>query len=281
MECHVCGAEGSKERLFEAVSKNGIIMICRKCANQGDYPVVRKPTTFQLKEAEKKESKGFYEKVKEERERMKQRNQQIIKKEKEDVSLREIVDRNYEAKVSSEKKPRADLVDNFHWLITRARRLKKISRGQLAKEISESEAAIKMAEQGILPEDDYRLVNKLESFLNIRIKKKDFEGKIERKEPARVLRIDSEVAKDLTIDDLKRMKKAREATEIEETKEEGELELEEDEKIEIEGLELEEENQEEKNKVLEKEKSVEFVDLDKGERQELSEEEIDKIIFGK
>lgn len=265
MECHLCGKEWSKERLFEAVSSSGIVMLCSKCAQEEGLPVVRKPTTFQLKEAEKNTSKGFYDKVREEKERQAERMKQsakIAQKERQETSLRELVDKNYESRFNeAEKKPRPDLIDNFHWLITRARRNKKISREQLAREISESVAAIKMAEQGILPEDDYRLVNKLESFLNIKIRKQFVNGPDRKPEPARVLKLDSETAQNLTIADLKKMRKAR-----------GFVENGMEEKYkEVEEANLDEENDDE---------VVELVDLDKP-GSELTDEEIDKIIFGK
>ncbi len=267
MECYVCGREGSKERLFEAVSKNGIIRLCAKCASQEDYPVVRKPTTFQLKEAEKEQEKSFYQTLKE---KQAKKRFELSPKEKQEISLREIIDKNYEKKADKEKGPRQDLVDNFHWKIIRARRLKKISREQLAKEISESIAAIKMAEQGVLPEDDYRLVNKLESFLNIKIKKQEVPSFEKKSQPARILKIDREAAKDFTIDDLKKMKQLRE----EEIFGKGDFEPEDTgEKI-IEG--------EEDGTGKEKDKeTVGFVDLDAGEEKELTDEEIDRIIFGK
>ncbi len=269
MECYVCGLESSKERLFEVVSKNGVIHLCSNCAKKENFPVVRRPTTFQLKEAEKNTNKGFYERVKEERERRDKKstqNLEIAKREKQDVSLREIVDRNYEEKMKDmEKRPRLDLIDNFHWTIMRARRAKKISRERLAQEISESVAAIKMAEQGILPEDDYRIVNKIESFLNIRLRKRDFSYKEENKpSPARILKLDSETAKNLTIADLKKMKKMKESVKPLKNPKESE-----------------EKNEEIFKEIEEEKDKVEFVDMDKDETRELTEEEIDKIIFGK
>ena len=69
-----------------------------------------------------------------------------------------------------------DLVDNFHWHIQHGRRLKKVSQKQLSEMIAEKEEIVVLAEQGKLPEDYNKLVNKLEQFLNIRIKKKQDES---------------------------------------------------------------------------------------------------------
>jgi ribosome-binding protein aMBF1 (putative translation factor) len=130
----------------------------------------------------------------------------------EDVRLRDLVNKNYISKVDANKKPRPDLLDNFNWILMRARRSKKLTMSQLAKEISESEVAIKMAEEGVLPEDDYRLVNKLESFLGVKIvkdiSKKEKENEVD---VARVLSFDPVSMKELTIDDMKRLKQQKES----------------------------------------------------------------------
>lgn len=200
MECSVCGISGEKTRLLDVISPKGIIKICEGCLEE-DMPILRRPTTFQLKEAEK--------------------NQRIYPKESEkkseetkaEITLKEITDRNYEKAITKEKRLSSELVDNFHWIIMRVRRMKKLTQEQLAKEISESTAVIKMAEKGILPEDDYRLVNKLESFLGIKIIKDEARDKlagIQEKQPVRVLRFDKEAMQNLTIADLKEMKEERE-----------------------------------------------------------------------
>lgn len=198
MECSVCGISEEKARLLDAISSKGIIKICEPCSKEEDMPILRRPTTFQLKEAEKKPiiyKKPMPEEV-----------------EKTETTLKDVIDKNYEAAVPKEKKPRLNLVDNFHWIIMRTRRLKKLTQEQLAKEISESIAAIKMIEQGILPEDDYRLVNKIEGFLRINLVKDV--SKIPKfspeKSPARIIKFDTRIMKDLTISDLKQMKEQTE-----------------------------------------------------------------------
>lgn len=216
MECSVCGISGKNTRLLDAISSSGIVKVCGDCSEKEDMPVLRRPTTFQLKEAEKRPRYMYPKEPKKEFE------EQNTK-----TTLKEIVDKNYEASIFKEKGPRIDLIDNFHWVLMRARRLKKITQEQLAKEISESTAAIKMAEEGILPEDDYRLVNKLESFLGVKILKNEARSKladVERKFPARILKFDAEAMKGLTISDLKEMKDKREkpVEDFEENKEETE-----------------------------------------------------------
>ena len=214
MECSVCGVSRKKVRLLDVISSKGIVKICEACSKAEDMPILRRPTTFQLKESEKKPS-GIYDMLSSVRRQKKESSEEFGKKyekTKTETTLKDVIDKNYEILVSKEKKLRPDLVDNFHWLIMRTRRLKKLTQEQLAKEISESIAAIKMIEQGILPEDDYRLVNKIGSFLGINLVKdvsKIPEFSHERL-PARIIKFDTKTMKDLTISDLKKMKEQTE-----------------------------------------------------------------------
>jgi len=205
MECFNCGISESKARLFDAVSSRGIVKICDVCSKNERMPIVRRPTTFQLKESEK--TLSIYDRLS----KLSGIEGESRRKDgKAEINLRKIVDRNFESKVSSEKRPRPDLVDNFHWIIMRVRRLKKLTQKKLAQEISESEVAIKMAERGVLPEDDYRLVNKLESFLGIKIIKTKIQ-KLPEKQPVRIIKFDPSAVQNLTIADLKKMKEEKEA----------------------------------------------------------------------
>jgi len=200
-ECFKCGIPMSKIRLFDAISDEGIIKICDACSREEDIPIIRKPTTFQLKESER--TRTFYEKA------TGHRPLEEAPKKQEEVTLREIVDRNYEQALPKETTPRPEMIDNFHWVIMRARRMKKLTQEQLAKEIAESEVAIKMAEKGVLPEDDYKLINKLESHLGIKIIRPEFAEEIRPPEKPD-LGFDTQTAKELTIADLQRMKEERE-----------------------------------------------------------------------
>ncbi|HEB46976.1 MAG TPA: hypothetical protein ENI22_00720 [Candidatus Pacearchaeota archaeon] len=216
MECFNCGISESKARLFDVVSSKGIVKICDVCFKNERMPIVRRPTTFQLKESEKNLS--IYDRLS----KISGIKEELRKDSKTEINLSKIVDRNFESKVSNEKRPRPDLVDNFHWIIMRVRRLKKLTQKKLAQEISESEVAIKMAERGVLPEDDYRLVNKLESFLGIKIIKTKIQ-KLPEKQPVRIIEFDPSSVQNLTIADLKRIKEEKEAaifkTNEEDTKE--------------------------------------------------------------
>jgi ribosome-binding protein aMBF1 (putative translation factor) len=69
-----------------------------------------------------------------------------------------------------------ELVEDFHWVITKARREKNMTRKQLANAIKENEETVKKLENGIMPTNDFVLVNKIQDYLNINLRKdgKDF-----------------------------------------------------------------------------------------------------------
>lgn len=245
-QCFKCGASGDKTRLFDVVSKEGIVRICGKCLAGENLPIIKKPTTFQLKEAEKEQT--F-------RDNVRQFNSSPVRsgKNPENVSLRDIVDRNLKLPVKPENKPRPDLIDNFHWVITQTRRAKHISREQFAKDLGESETLVKMVEQGILPENDNLIINKIEGYLGIKLRKPEFRVQEERK----LLGFDKASISNLTISDLKEMKNQRE----------DEIFVK---PIDVWEGDIEERPEEEE----EKESSGE-------EEKELTQEEIDDLIFGR
>ncbi len=124
---------------------------------------------------------------------------------KQETNLRAVVDKNYQEKVKKEAKPRPELVDNFHWAIMRARRSKHLTQKQFADAIGETEVAIKMAEEGTLPENNYML-NKIQSYLKINLLKE--EVKVAPEEPLVIKEISFEEKnpKEIKISDLKRLK---------------------------------------------------------------------------
>ena len=147
---------------------------------------------------------------------------------KENLNLKKVISKNVEKADSNAKKPRPDLVDNFHWVIMRFRRQKKLTQEQLAKEISEPLADIMRAEQGILPEKDYILVRKIENCLGIRLIK-DATLKIENpvtpeKPVLNVLKFKQDVTKGLTIADIKRIQEERKSFDVSRIKERKEFE---------------------------------------------------------
>jgi len=258
MECSKCGVSGSKTRLLDVISREGIVKLCEKCFLEENMPLVRKPANFQLKDSviipKSSVKKTVYERLSE---ISGVQNRKIPEKEllnKQETTLKDIVNKNFEI-ISGEGGSAEDLIDNFHWVIMRARRLKHLTQGQFAKAIAEPEAAIKAIEKGFLPKNNYRLIKKIENYLQIKLLKKETEQK---QEFEKEISFDPVTAKTLTIADLQDMKKKKEE--------------------EIFKKPIEEEKNYVLNEEVGFEDKPEFV---KGDNKELSDEEMDKIIFGK
>lgn len=208
-------------RLFQAIGDEGIVLVCENCAFDENIPIIRKPTTFQLKNSEKPE-RGITDELARARDPKEiERKRELARKDEEkklqNLTLKDIVDKNYQKKIQKfSGKPRVKLIDNFNWILMRSRRSRKLSQQQLAEAISESEIAIKMAEQGTMPEDDFRLINKLENFLSIRIRQDLNEDLVEgerdkllrekKRQPIRIIDFKKDMVENLKIADLKSMR---------------------------------------------------------------------------
>ncbi len=169
MECFKCGVSDANKKLYDVIVSEGVVKMCENCMRNEDLPIVRRPTTVQLNEMERKPT--VYERLSKAaginpNERRREKTRDVITQE---TNLRLLVDKNYQEKVAQRAQPRPDLVDNFHWTLMRARRSKKITQKQLAESLGEPEMAIKMAEEGKLPGDDMRLINKLQAFLGVNL----------------------------------------------------------------------------------------------------------------
>ena len=208
MECFRCGVSNTK--LFDVISDEGIVKLCQNCLNSENVPIIEKPDEFQFQKVNKDES--VYNRLSrvagldaEEHKKniFGSKEQEQLKKQ--EVTLRDLVDKKFDNFVKKKIKKRGDLIENFHWIIMRARRDKKFSISQLAKKIGESEKLIKMAEQGILPEEDYKFVQKLEKTLGINILKPEISKQLEQRK--KQLGFDDMTAKNITISDLQEMKK--------------------------------------------------------------------------
>ncbi|MEK6906484.1 MAG: hypothetical protein AABW81_02590, partial [Nanoarchaeota archaeon] len=57
MECFICRISGEKAELFNALDeKEGIVKLCKNCSEKEHIPIIGRPTTFQLKEAERRQT---------------------------------------------------------------------------------------------------------------------------------------------------------------------------------------------------------------------------------
>ena len=170
-ECFRCGISDERELLFDAVSNKGVIKICRKCNEEEEFPLIGKDY------ADKPErTKTVYERLsqmaninaKEHRNRIRE-SEELARRQKQDKTLKDIVDERFNQRTALKSSSRKDLVDNFHWVLMRIRRAKKITQKQLAENIGEPELAIKLAEEGIIAENSDMLVKKLENYFKIKL----------------------------------------------------------------------------------------------------------------
>ena len=235
--CFKCGISSDKTLLFDAISDKGIVKVCRQCALEEDLPIIKK-NEFKATEPKKpilprnlkvsmsNQSQRMYERLSKlsgvefKEEKSEEEKKKLSQQEE---YLKEIANKNYEERLKKYPGDESKLIDNFHWVIMRARRIKHMSPEQLAKEIGEPESAVKMLEQGIPPNNDL-LVKKIEDCLKIRISKETPKPEeiteIEQGKQEEIgdfeeseLRFDPLTAQNLTISDLIDMKKRKEKKE--------------------------------------------------------------------
>ena len=297
-ECFKCKITSDRAILIDAIIDEGIVKVCQKCSKNENIPLIRKPSLLRLEESEKKQT--VYERMSKVAGIKPETINQNKEIKKQDKNLRELVEDNF--KKSEKTSSPNDLVDNFHWVLMRKRRLKKISHKQLAEKINESVEAIKMAEKGILPNDYQGLIKKLENSLSVNLIKKE----IKQIPKTQIEVVDAELlgkpeevfeednSKILTISDLKNLKNKHEETilnNIEESPEfikvknanflEKDLTPEEVDKVLNESVEASKKSFEIKNLIEKKENPVEKVEEIKDKKKNLSQKDIDDILFGR
>jgi ribosome-binding protein aMBF1 (putative translation factor) len=158
-KCYKCGTSSEKAKLYDVISKKGIVKICERCNSFEKLPLVKKVDSNKILEEVNKRPQTYQEKF----------DKKFSKKE---PTLRDLIDKK--RNVEKQENPE-DLVDNFYWVIKRIRRLRKITLSQLSREINEPEETLKMLEEGIIPNGVYRIVNKIEDYFHINLRKKGHE----------------------------------------------------------------------------------------------------------
>ncbi len=209
-ECSRCGVSEDRGKLHDAISAKGIVKICEYCASMENFPIVKKPVI----------DNQIPQRPTLVRDRLSRMNRPSIVGE---ISLRGLIDKDLKAR---KMQNHPDLIDNFHWTIQRIRRARKITREQFAKGIDEPESKVRMIEQGFLPENDYKIINKIEGYFRVNLRKPGTSGfpntdipkkyildnsLIAEKEPPKKLSFP--VTKQLKISDLREIKKKYEEDE--------------------------------------------------------------------
>ena len=160
-EDQMCSVCNNIAELVDAIGPEEIIKVCEFCAKKNNLPIIHKATDEEISQIQ-----TFYKK------RFGQVNNDLpttlaltSEKNKEDRELERVL------KTNLKKGEYPELIDNFHWYIQQARRIKKISQKQLSDAIAEPEVIIDLAEQGKLPDNHDQLITKIEQYLRISVRK--------------------------------------------------------------------------------------------------------------
>ncbi len=142
---------------FEAIHHNELVKICGLCSRKEGIPIIKKPSTEQIRAMERPYSM---------QERMARLSGEKLKTTAE-------VKKVFAEKTKPQDLERLGLIDNFHWHLTRARRARGISVRQLALSLHEPEESLVQIEQGFLPGNALVILRKIEDFLKINLMKKE------------------------------------------------------------------------------------------------------------
>lgn len=233
-KCFKCGISEEDTKLLKVISRGGIVKVCKQCFSKENLPLIKTQMDSPKEEIAQKVAPKIV-----------QRQQLQIPREKENQTW---------------------LINNFHWIIMRARRLKHVSQKQVAQEIGESEKTIKDLEMGIVSKYNFQLINKIENNLGIKLMRIDNEmhpnpenelQRIHEEAKHKIPAFGKTSNEKLTISDLQRIRKEREAQQNAEN-----IPSETDIEKEIEEWDLEEEKEE-------------------SEKEKLTLKGIGKLIFGR
>ena len=212
-ECFKCHAPETKVLLFDVILPEGLDKICGKCSSSVNFPIIKKVNISQekLKASTVREMLLRISGIEPEEKKEEETKEKI---KQEENKLEEIVERNSSKEFSFDLNLGKELIDNFHWVVMRARRMKHLTQEQLAKSIQEPDKIIELIEKGGVPRRR-EIMRKLETFLNVRImkpvdslqeKKLGQTESIELKEKSD---LDLKNIDDLTISNLQKMEKLR------------------------------------------------------------------------
>jgi ribosome-binding protein aMBF1 (putative translation factor) len=171
-KCSRCGRTGEEVKLFDGIYVNDSVRICEKCSLIAGIPIIKRPSTEQLRDSER--PYGV-------RTRLLRMNHLESGEKKEKSSFEKLKELESRPDLERPEDLVFKLVDNFHWIIQTERRRKGFTTGQLAASISESESAIKLLEKGMIPSKSLDLIRALEQFLKVRLIKRDIIDALDEK----------------------------------------------------------------------------------------------------
>lgn len=140
------------DRFVEVIYEGKIMRVPETFAKEEGLPVIKKARIYEVKErvAEISERKA---------------------KEIELENKKKILDNFKKPSDWKANQVAIELKENFNWLVSRARKNQGLTRKQLSTMISEPESHIKALEYGTIPTKDFILINKIQTALNINLRK--------------------------------------------------------------------------------------------------------------
>tara|TARA_Y100000034_G_scaffold123452_1_gene170212 strand:+ start:2030 stop:2662 length:633 start_codon:yes stop_codon:yes gene_type:complete len=202
--CFKCQIPETRAFLFDAVISGGIVKVCGKCVANGNIPVIKnkfKPEVEQPPKVSERLSKISGVSLADMKEQ----------EPKKDITLRSLVEANIERDLSGfgrDPEVTKDFIQNFHWIIMRARRSKHLTQEQFANEIHEPLKMIQLIERGYVPQK-IEILDKIENFLGIRLRKEITTSK-ERVEKIDFEEFNFRNVEDITLADLQELKRKKE-----------------------------------------------------------------------
>lgn len=281
--CFRCDSE--KGKLLDVVGQEGIVGVCGDCLGDEESPIVRKSLRSDFRGVNAKGS--VYQRLGAiagvDLEKHKKFEDRAHGKELENKELREIVEKKFSNSSDSLIDVNKDLIRNFHWVFMRARRLRKITLSELAREIKGPEVVLKMVEMGDVSQGSLELIRKLETYFGVEVLTDEARGKLD--DFKRRIDFDSVFTKSLTIDDLRKMKREKEEEIFEKLDEKEKIETQDRERSLSNGVEEifgERDNKQKKSELRIQNSEVESQkSCVENEGGGLSQKEIDDLIFGR
>ena len=161
MRCTICKKNSEEIKLYSGILESEMVNICEACADDYNVPIIKKPTNNQLDKLDQRYSV---------RERM-----EVMSGLKKRISVSDDVmsakGNLVKLRTPMKKQLHEDVLDNYSWTLSMARRRRKMTPNQLAKQMSVAPEIIMAVEKGILPKDFEPLFIKLEAFMSIKLLK--------------------------------------------------------------------------------------------------------------
>ena len=160
--CVICKKPWDIIDLYEGIYDNEMVMVCEECATEEKIPMLRKPSTEQLKQADKRYSV---------RERMEKMSGMHKLRSSVSTEQRTVQNNLNKLRMPDPKQTHEEVLDNYYWTLNMARRRKKMTISQVATQTSIPVEVIEVIEKGKIPTDFEQIFVRLEDYFGIKLLK--------------------------------------------------------------------------------------------------------------